>query len=75
MTPELLWLFIVLLAIFFGTMILSMWILTAVFGLEFQMTPEQENETKILPYCYIQNSVLITELNSTCFYMYGGPVN
>ena len=75
MTHEILWLFIILLAIFFGTMILSMWILTAVFGLEFEMTPEQENETKILPLCYVQNEISIPILNASCWQFYAGPVN
>jgi hypothetical protein len=40
----------------------------------FNMTAEQINETKILPYCYIKNQVLIDILNKTCTEIYGGPV-
>ena len=65
MTHEILWLFIILLAIFFGTMILSMWILTAVFGLE--LTEEQKQDGILTQECIAFN--IDTE---RCFLVYGG---
>jgi hypothetical protein len=40
----------------------------------FNMTEEQTNETKMLPYCENLDEVWIPILNNTCSFFYGGPV-
>ena len=67
------YLFIVLMGFLAGFTIYTVLVFNNVLG--FNMTKEQINETKILPYCYIQNEVLIEVLNSTCALIYGGPVD
>ena len=34
-----------------------------------------ENETRILPYCYLGDSLFIAAINQTCSQIYGGPVD
>jgi len=69
------WLDVVSLTLILVSLFIAVVIVYGPFVYSFEMTLEQINETKILPYCYIQNDMLITALNSTCFQMYGGPVN
>jgi len=63
--PEIFLLFIILLAIFFGTIILSMVVLTAVFG--FELTEEQKQDEILTQECIMFN--IDTE---RCFLVYGG---
>jgi hypothetical protein len=57
---------------FFAGGLFGLWIGT-VFG--FNMTEQQKQEERFLPYCYNNDKMVIEALKQFCSQIYGGPVD